>query len=76
MYGLVYLSSVDVDRVVVESGVPDQSGPLVPALGHVTASVFIQVFPKVTCNDPKRKQTSVKIQKKEDNQKCPQAFKD
>ncbi len=42
-----YLLSIDVDGVVVEPGVPDEAGPLVPTHGHAVAVVLVQVLAKI-----------------------------
>lgn len=41
------LFSIDVDGVVVEARVFDEAEPLVPADGHVSALVLVEVFSKV-----------------------------
>ena len=43
---VLLLATVEVDAVVVEPGVTDQSHPLRPAWGDVFSIVLIQVLPK------------------------------
>jgi hypothetical protein len=41
--------TVDVEGVVVEPAVPDESPPLAPSGGDVVTAILVQVLPEVSC---------------------------
>ena len=42
------LIAINVDGIIVKSGISDEPHPLFPAHGYVVSMVFVQVFAKVT----------------------------
>ena len=51
-FGKEAVLTVDVEGVVVEPAVPDESPPLPPPGRDVVTAVLVQVLPKVPCSIP------------------------